>query len=88
MAQHKSAEKRARTSERKRARNKAAFSKLKTLSKNVYSNEGKADLEGKLKEAVSALDKMVSKGRMHRNTAARKKSALTRYVNTVLTEKK
>ncbi len=88
MAQHKSAEKRARTSERKRARNKAALSKFRTLSKTVFGSQEKAELEGKLKEAVSALDKMVTKGRMHRNTAARKKSALTRYVNTVLAEKK
>ncbi|MBU1677517.1 MAG: 30S ribosomal protein S20, partial [Bacteroidetes bacterium] len=34
-----------------------------------------------LKEAVSFLDKAVGKGRMHKNTAARRKSSLTKYVN-------
>jgi len=88
MAQHKSAKKRARTSERKRARNKAALSKFRTLSKNVFGSEDKTNVQKQLTEVVSTLDKLVSKGRMHRNTAARKKSALTRYVNTVLAEKK
>lgn len=88
MAQHKSAEKRARASETKRARNKAALSKIKTLNKKVFSTEDKENLEKYYKEAVSALDKMVSKGRMHKNTAARKKSALTRYVNSVLANAK
>ncbi len=84
MAQHKSAEKRARASERKRARNKAALSKIKTLNKKVFSNEDKTTIDAQYREAVSALDKMVSQGKMHKNTAARKKSALSRYVNTVL----
>ena len=34
-----------------------------------------------LKEAVSALDQAVSKGVLHRNTAARKKSRLTKQYN-------
>jgi small subunit ribosomal protein S20 len=34
-----------------------------------------------LKEAVSALDRAVSKGVLHRNTAARKKSRLTKQYN-------
>ncbi|HPN38506.1 MAG TPA: 30S ribosomal protein S20 [Melioribacteraceae bacterium] len=88
MAQHKSAEKRARASEVKRARNKAALSKIKTLSKKVFSNEDKTTIDKQYKEAVSALDKMVSKGKMHKNTAARKKSALSKYVNKVLASAK
>lgn len=76
MAQHKSAEKRARASERKRARNKAALSKIKTLNKNVFSSEDKTGIDAKYKEAVSALDKMVSKGKMHKNTAIDKRFEL------------
>lgn len=81
MAHHKSAKKRIRTNERKRLRNQAAMSKVKTLVKNVHSSENKADAEKNLKEAVSYIDKNVTKGRLHRNTAARKKSSLTKFVN-------
>lgn len=83
MAHHKSAKKRIRTSERRRVRNQAAMSKVRTLIKSVHSAENKADAEKNLKEAVSYIDKNVTKGRLHKNTAARKKSALTKFVNSV-----
>ncbi|MFA3783730.1 30S ribosomal protein S20 [Melioribacteraceae bacterium 4301-Me] len=83
MAQHKSALKRARASEIRRKRNKASLSKAKTLIKKVYSTKDKQQAEIALKEAVSFLDKTVSKGRLHKNNAARKKAALTKYVNTL-----
>jgi small subunit ribosomal protein S20 len=81
MAHHKSAKKRIRVTERKSAFNKTAISKIKTLVKKVYNSEDKAEAEALYKEAVSSLDKSVSKGRLHRNTVARKKAALTKYVN-------
>lgn len=81
MANHKSAKKRIRTNERRRVRNKAALSTLRTLTKKVYDSKEKANAEVNLKEAVSYIDKTVSKGRLHKNTAARRKSALTKYVN-------
>ncbi len=83
MAHHKSAKKRIRVSETKRLRNKAALSKVNTLVKKVHSTENKSDAEKILKETVSAIDKTVSKGRMHKNTAARKKSSLTKFVNSL-----
>ena len=81
MAHHKSAKKRIRTNERRRLRNQAAMSKVKTLVKKVHSSENKDDAEKNLKEAVSYIDKNVTKGRLHKNTAARKKSSLTKFVN-------
>jgi small subunit ribosomal protein S20 len=81
MAHHKSAKKRIRTNERKRLRNQAAMSKVKTLVKKVHGSENKDDAEKNLKEAVSYIDKNVTKGRLHKNTAARKKSSLTKFVN-------
>ena len=81
MAHHKSAKKRIRSNDRKRIRNQASMSKVRTLIKKVYSTESKADAEAVLKEAVSYIDKTAGKGRIHKNTAARKKSALTKYVN-------
>ena len=81
MAHHKSAKKRIRTSETRRVRNKASISKVNTLIKGVHSAENKADAEKLLKEAVSFIDKTVSKKRLHKNTGSRKKSKLTKYVN-------
>ncbi len=81
MAHHKSAKKRIRTSERRRLRNKASMSKLKTLIKKVFTTEDKAQAEVVLKEAVSYIDRIAVKNRIHKNNAARKKSQLTRYVN-------
>jgi small subunit ribosomal protein S20 len=83
MAHHKSAKKRIRQSEKKRVRNQAALSRMKTLMRKVHSSEDKAAAEVTLKEAVSYIDKSVSKGRLHKNTAARRKSSLTRHVNSL-----
>ncbi len=87
MAHHKSAQKRIRSNKRKQVRNKAALSKIKTLVKKVYATEDKAQAELVLKEAVSTLDKQTSKGRLHKNNAARKKSALTKHVNKLVAAK-
>lgn len=81
MAHHKSAKKRIKTSEKKRVRNKAALSKVKTLVKKVFSLEDKVEAEAVLKEATKVLDKTAAKGKIHKNNAARKKSALTKHVN-------
>lgn len=81
MAHHKSAKKRIKTSEKKRVRNKAALSKVKTLVKKVFSLEDKVEAAAVLKEATRVLDKTAAKGKIHKNNAARKKSALTKHVN-------
>ncbi len=83
MANHKSAKKRIRQSERRRVRNQAAHARMKTLIKNVHGLKEKAAAEVALKEAVSYIDKSVNKGRLHKNTAARRKSSLTRHVNSL-----
>lgn len=83
MAHHKSAKKRIRTSEKRRVRNQASISKVKTLIKKVHSAENKADAETYLKETISFIDKTVSKGRIPKNTAARRKSSLARFVNSI-----
>ncbi|MBZ0180472.1 MAG: 30S ribosomal protein S20 [Melioribacteraceae bacterium] len=87
MATHQSAKKRIRSSEKRRVRNQAARSELNTLIKKVYSLEDKEKAEAAYKEAVSFIDKTVGKGRLHKNTAARKKSAITKYVNKLNAEK-
>lgn len=81
MAHHKSAKKRVRSTKKRAERNKAALSKVKTLVKKVFDSEDLVKAQENLKEAVSFLDKTASKGRLHKNTVARRKSALTKHVN-------
>jgi small subunit ribosomal protein S20 len=81
MAHHKSAKKRVRSTKKRAERNQAALSKVKTLIKKVLNAEEPAKAQEYLKEAVAFLDKTASKGRLHKNNVARKKSALTKHVN-------
>jgi small subunit ribosomal protein S20 len=83
MATHKSAKKRIRTSERKRIINKRNDSKIKTLVKKTLTSKDKIETEKLYKEAISVIDKSTAKGNLHRNTAARKKSALSKHLNKV-----
>src|SRR4030095_1962397 len=79
VANIKSAEKRARQTVKRRARNVAARSKLRTAIKNVVSavNAGnKQEAAAKLKEAGPIIDSAVNKGVIHRNKASRHKSHL------------
>ena len=81
MAQHKSAEKRARQSVGRRAANKELKSAMKTVLKKARSEQDKEKAAVALKEAVSTLDKLASKGIIHKNKAANQKSKLTKHVN-------
>jgi len=81
MANHKSAKKRIRTSEKRRVMNKMASSKIKSTVKKLQGSEKREDAEKYYKEAIALLDKSATRGRIHRNTAARKKSQLTKYLN-------
>lgn len=79
VANIKSAEKRARQTVKRRARNVAARSKLRTAIKSVVNavNEGNKDeAVAKLKEAGPIIDAAVNKGVIHRNKASRHKSHL------------
>ncbi len=87
MAHHKSAKKRIKTNAKRRAVNKAAISKIKTLTKKVFNETNKTEAEKVYKEAVAIIDRISLKGKIHKNTASRRKSALTKYVNG-LTESK
>jgi small subunit ribosomal protein S20 len=83
VANIKSAEKRARQTVKRRARNVAARSKLRTAIKSVVSavNAGdKKEAAAKLKEAGPIIDSAVNKGVIHRNKASRHKSHLNARV--------
>ncbi len=81
MAQHKSAVKRIRSSERRTKRNVAVKSTMKTLLKKVRSTDNKETAQAILKETVSFLDKMAGKSVIHKNKASNLKSKLTKLVN-------
>ncbi len=81
MPRHQSAIKRARQNEKRRQRNQSQRSKMKTLIKNTLETTDKEEAEEAFKEASSYLDKMASKGLVHQNYAARKKSKLATHVN-------
>lgn len=81
MANHKSAKKRIRSNEKKRVMNKLTSSRIKSTMKKVLGTEKLEDAEKNYKEAVALLDKSATRGRIHRNNAARKKSQLTKHVN-------
>ncbi len=78
MANIKSQIKRIRQNERRRERNKAARSELKTRSKQalVAAESGAEDTAERLQLAIRRLDKAAAKGIIHKNQAARRKSRL------------
>ncbi len=84
MANHKSAIKRHKQSEKRRERNASIKSIIRSSVKKVTEavSAGKLDeAQGSLKSAASILDSAVSKGVLHRNNASRKVSRLTSAVN-------
>jgi small subunit ribosomal protein S20 len=85
VANIKSQIKRNRQNEARRLRNKAAKSEIKTRIKTAVRSvsEGSADSALDLRTAVKRLDKAVSRGIIHKNQAANRKSALMRQVNQI-----
>ena len=83
MPNIKSAKKRVLVNETKQARNKSANSALKTAIKkaNAAIESGAADKEVAVKLAVKKIDQAAAKGLLHKNNAARKKSALVTKLN-------
>ena len=84
MATHKSALKRDRQNKTRRLRNLAYKTQAKTAIKEVRLAIANKDIEAakkSLTKTVSILQKVQSKGVLHRNSASRKISRLTRQVN-------
>ena len=83
MANHKSALKRVRQNVKRNEINRANRSKLRTQIKKLRAAIAGHDKAGSgelLSPTVSLIDKAASKGVIHRNTAARYKSRLTKHV--------
>lgn len=86
MANHKSAIKRAKQNEIRRQRNKAVKTRIKNVVKEVraaVSEESQENALSSLNSAKSEIDKAAKKGVLHKGTAARKISRLTKLINTM-----
>jgi small subunit ribosomal protein S20 len=83
MAQHKSAEKRARQAVRRADRNTQWKSRMRTAIKRVRAAKEKDKAVPELQKTVKLLDQLAAKGVIHKNKAANNKSALTKYVNSL-----
>ena len=83
MPQHKSAEKRLRQSKQRHEHNRQYRSRMRTMMKKVEESEDKDEAVPLLNETKALLDRMVSKGLIHENKAARYKSRLDKHVNSL-----
>ena len=84
MPNIKSAKKRVEVTKVKSAQNQTAKSMLKTSVKKVSTAIAAGDSQlasGALKDAMKTIDQSVSKGVLHKNTAARRKSSLQKALN-------
>jgi small subunit ribosomal protein S20 len=86
LANHKSALKRARQNEERRMRNKSTKTRIKNIVKDVrldVSENSKESALTKLDTAKSIIDKAAKKGVIHKKTASRKISRLSKTVNAI-----
>lgn len=87
MANHPSALKRQRQSEKRRLRNKGHKSTINTTIKKALTSLAEKDTDKAkdlFREAISHLDGAVNKGVLHRRTASRRISRLTKKVSAQL----
>ncbi len=83
MANIKSAKKRARQSEKRRRHNAGLRSMVRTYIKKVVlaiDAGNKENAQQAYQEAVPVIDRMVTKGIIHKNKAARHKSRLSDHI--------
>ena len=81
MPQHKSAIKRVRQNERRRLRNRLHRSRIRTMIKRLKSTTDRQEAEARLRDVKAYLDRLATKGMVHKNTAANYKSKLEKHVN-------
>ncbi len=89
MPNHKSTGKSLRQNVRRRERNIAIKSKIRTFTKNVYKAVEAKDpdkAQNSLRQAVSAIDTAAKKHIIHPANASRRKSRLMQKVNALSTQ--
>ena len=86
MANHKSALKRARQNDIRRLRNKSVKTKIKNVVKELRLSASETSKEETLKKldmAKSSIDRASQKGVIHKKTASRKISRLSKLTNSI-----
>ncbi len=86
MATHKSAIKRIRQNAKRQLINQMRRTRVKSLTKEVLAAVEAGDREAAnsaLRKAVPVIQRAASRGTLHRNTASRKISRLSKRVNTI-----
>ena len=81
MANHKSAIKRIRQSEKRRLLNKYQHKTARNAVRNLRATTVKKDATALLPKVVALLDKLTKRNIIHKNKAANLKSKLTKHVN-------
>ncbi|HYB44769.1 MAG TPA: 30S ribosomal protein S20 [Candidatus Methylomirabilis sp.] len=83
MANTRSAIKRIKQNEKRRQRNRATRSEIRSSVKSARTALAAKSPESAeaVREAIRTLDRAVTQGVLHRNTAARRKSSLARGLN-------
>ena len=91
MANHKSAVKRNLQSEKRRIQNRVFRNRTRTLVKKartvIQAAKDLAAAEAATKDAIRDLDMLASKGTVHKNNAARRKSRLMKQLNALKAKK-
>jgi small subunit ribosomal protein S20 len=82
LPHHESTKKRIRQDEKRRARNRAVKSEVKSVSKKVSGASSRQEAEQAYRKAASTIDRAAKKGIIHWRTAARKKSKLAKQAGT------
>ncbi len=81
MANIKSQKKRNLTNAKRHERNKSVRAEMKTRTKRAETTVGTDENDEAVRAAVKRIDSAASKGVIHKNAAARKKSRLMKKVN-------
>ena len=83
MANHKSALKRIRQTEKKRVHNRYYGKTMRNAVRQFRELDDKKEAEEKLPSIFSIIDKLTKRSIIHKNKAANIKSKLTRHVNSM-----
>lgn len=91
MAHSLHRKKRIRQNVKRRAVNQQTRSRLKTQTRRmndaIHTGNDQADAETQFREAVKLIDRAASKGNLHPNAAARRKSLMARRLNALKAKK-
>lgn len=83
MDRHPQQIKRERQDKKRRFNNVALMSKLKTSIKKILSMSDQKEAKTLYRNTVKQIDKAASKGLIKKNTASRRKSRITRHLNSI-----